>query len=67
MKANQPFQYKDALTEIEKIVQQIEQGEPDIDELTAMVKRAAELIKLCKAKLRNTGEELDHLLTELND
>ena len=60
MKANQPFQYKDALTEIE-------QGEPDIDELTAMVKRAAELIKLCKAKLRNTGEELDHLLTELND
>ncbi|MCK5280741.1 MAG: exodeoxyribonuclease VII small subunit, partial [Cyclobacteriaceae bacterium] len=42
------FNYKKALEEIEVIVQKIENEDPDVDELSTMVKRAAELIKQCK-------------------
>jgi exodeoxyribonuclease VII small subunit len=65
--ADKAFQYKLALEEIERIVQQIESGDPDIDELTGLVKRASELIKQCKTQLRETGESLEKIITDLND
>ena len=39
------FSYKSALEEIELIVHKIENEEPDVDELSALVKQAATLIK----------------------
>ena len=54
--------YKQALEEIEQIVNKIENEEPDIDELSTMVKRAAELIKSCKAKLKDTGADLEKII-----
>ena len=61
------FNYKKALEEIEVIVQKIENEDPDVDELSTMVKRAAELIKQCKTKLKSTGEELDGIIQDLED
>ena len=61
------FNYKKALEEIEVIVQKIENEDPDVDELSTMVKRAAELIKQCKTKLKTTGEELEDIIQDLED
>lgn len=61
------FNYKKALEEIEVIVQKIENEDPNVDDLSTMVKRAAELIKQCKSKLRDTGEELDGIIQDLED
>ena len=61
------FNYKKALEEIEVIVQRIENEEPDVDKLADLVKRAAELIKQCKSKLRDTGEELDSIIQDHED
>ncbi|MCK5701872.1 MAG: exodeoxyribonuclease VII small subunit [Cyclobacteriaceae bacterium] len=61
------FNYKKALEEIEVIVQKIENEDPDVDELSTMVKRAAELIKQCKTKLKTTGEELDGIIQDLEE
>ncbi len=61
------FNYKKALEEIELIVQKIENEESDIDELSEMVKRAAELIKQCKAKLKDTNAELEGIIQNLQD
>ena len=61
------FNYKKALEEIEGIVQKIENEEPDVDELSTMVKRAAELIKQCKTKLKTTGEELEDIIQDLEE
>lgn len=61
------FNYQKALAEIELIVQQIESGEPDIDELSDLVKKAADLIKLCKNKLRDTGKELEKIVQDLEN
>ncbi|ELR71486.1 hypothetical protein C900_02549 [Fulvivirga imtechensis AK7] len=65
--SNKYVTYKESLEEIENIIQKIESGEPDIDELSALVKRAATLIKECKKKLRRTEEDLSQTLGELED
>jgi exodeoxyribonuclease VII small subunit len=65
--AAKKFQYKNALNEIEQIVDKIENEEIDIDELSELVKRAAELIKMCKTKLRTTGQELDEVIDKLEE
>ncbi|MGI6573546.1 MAG: exodeoxyribonuclease VII small subunit [Fermentimonas sp.] len=57
--------YSEAKKELETIVKSIETGELDVDLLTAKVKRASELITLCKEKLTTTDEELQKLLEEM--
>lgn len=59
--------YTDAITEIEQIVAELENGELDVDNLSAKVKRASELIKLCKTKLRSTEEEIEDVLKDLEE
>ena len=63
--AAKKFNYKNALEEIEQIVRKIETEE--VDELTELVKKAADLIKLCKTKLRNTGSELEDVINKLDE
>ncbi len=43
----------------------IEDGEMDVDLLTAKVKRASELLALCKEKLKTTDEELQKILEDM--
>lgn len=57
--------YSQAKKELEEIVTFIESGKLDIDALTNSVKRAAELISLCKQKLTKTDKELQKILEEI--
>ncbi len=59
--------YKSATEELEQIAHQIENKEPDIDELGKMVKRAKDLILFCKKRLKATEEDIDSALGELED
>ncbi len=59
------FNYKKALEEIEAIVERIESEEVDVDELAELVKKASALIKQCKGKLRDTGDELEKIMEEM--
>ncbi len=58
--------YTEAILELEEIVSSIENEDVNVDELSVKVKRAAELIKICKAKLHNTEEEVNSILKEIN-
>jgi len=58
--------YTEAFAELQTIVSEIEQGEISVDELSEKVKRASILIKICKAKLTTTKEDLDKILKELD-
>ena len=58
--------YTEAFEELQEIVSEIEQGEISVDELSAKVKRAAELIKICKTKLTTTEEDVNKILKELD-
>lgn len=57
--------YQNAFNELQAIVEEIEQGEISVDELSEKVKRAAGLIKVCKAKLTATEEDVNKILEEL--
>jgi len=59
--------YSRALSELEKIIAEIESEETDLDVLSEKVKRAASLIKLCRAKLRSTEEEVKKALSEIEE
>lgn len=56
--------YREALEEIESIVGEIEGETVDVDVLAEKVKRAAYLIKYCKAKLKSTESEIKKVLKE---
>jgi len=57
--------FNKAVEELENILEQIESGELDVDELSGKVKKASELLRLCQAKLRDTEEEIDKIINDM--
>jgi exodeoxyribonuclease VII small subunit len=57
--------YTEAFQELQEIVAEIEKGETTVDVLSQKVKRAAELIQLCKKTLRETEGDVNSILQEL--
>lgn len=56
--------YEQAMKRLEEIVSSIDNGELDIDSLSANLKEAQELIKFCRDKLYKTDNEIKKLLEE---
>lgn len=54
--------YEAAFEELQEIVSRIEEGDIGVDELSAKVKRAAELIAFCKGKLKSVEEDVDKVV-----
>ncbi len=63
--AKKELSYKDAVSEIQEILHQIEDDELDIDILSEKVKKVSTLIKLCKKKLHQTEEEVQKILDDI--
>lgn len=54
--------YTEAMTEIEKILKRFRAEEMSVDDLTREVKRATELIALCKERLLKSEAEVKKVL-----
>lgn len=59
---NQETKYEEAYAELQTIVRKMENDELDIDQMSEHLKRAQELIRLCKDKLTKTDEEIKKIL-----
>ena len=59
--------YRDAIEELEIILRALETDAVDVDDLTARVERSAELIRLCRRKLRHAEASLDQVFDTLDD
>ncbi len=57
--------YTQAAERLDEIVRQIEAGTLALDELSAKVKEATELVKFCKKRLLETDESIEKLLENL--
>ena len=57
--------YSEAISEIEEILEKIENEELDVDELADKVKRVSSLLKICKDKLLKTNEQVEQILKEM--
>lgn len=58
---NHPQKYEEAFARLQEIVRKMEGGQLDIDQITAHMKEAQELITLCKTRLTETEKEIDKL------
>lgn len=53
--------YNDAMEQINAILEKLNNEELDIDSLSKEIKKATELISLCKHKLKDAQQEIDKL------
>lgn len=63
--SNDTNNYTAAYEELQRIVSEIENGEISVDELSEKVKRATQLIRICKLKLTTTEEDVSKILRDL--
>ena len=59
--------YRQATDELETILRALETDQIDVDDLTARVERSAELIRLCRHKLRHAEASLDKVFDTLDE
>lgn len=64
---HESMDYTSAFTELQAIVSEIEDGQITVDQLSEKVKRATQLIKICKTKLSTTEEDVNKILKELDE
>lgn len=57
----EPGSYQDAWTELQKIVQELQEGSVGIDALTDKIERAATLVRFCRERLRATEAAVERL------
>lgn len=62
--AKETLKYEEAMTRLENLVADMENGNLDIDSLCEKVKTAQKLIKMCRDKLTRTDEEIRKILTD---
>ena len=58
------IKYEEAMRQLQEIVRKMENDELDIDQMSDQLKKAQELIKLCRDKLTKTDEEIQKLLAK---
>ena len=61
------IKYTQAFEELQEIVTAMEDAKIYIDELDIKIKRASELLKICKDKLFKTEKNVQKILTEINN
>jgi len=59
--------YTEAFAELQEIVTEIENEEIGIDLLESRIKRASELLKICKDKLYKTDKSVTDILQEIKE
>ena len=65
-KAEEPARYAEMMEELEQILDQLESDSIDVDELSARVKRASELIRLCRQRLVGSQTEIEQVVADLD-
>lgn len=59
--------YSAAVKELEEIVQLMQSPDCSVDNLGKYTKRSAVLLKICKAKLTSTNEEVQKIIQQLDE
>jgi exodeoxyribonuclease VII small subunit len=59
--------YAEALAELEAILGQLEDDHVDVDLLATKVRRAADLIELCRARIESARIEVTRVVDQVTD
>lgn len=61
------IKYKEAMEELKAILGELELEKIDVDEVSLKVRRAVELIKLCREKIEKTELEVKKIVNEFDE
>ena len=64
MTTKKPIKYSEAVEELNAILEDLGSEKIDVDEVSLKVKRAVELIKICREKIENTELEVRKIVKE---
>jgi exodeoxyribonuclease VII small subunit len=56
--------FEEAMSQLEKIVDRLEEGDVPLEEAITIYKEGMDLSKLCQGKLKNVEEQLAQIITE---
>ena len=59
--------YAEAMTELDEILDELEGDHLDVDALAERVRRASELIKLCRTRITRAQEDVDRIVSDLEE
>ncbi len=62
--AQKELTYTEAMAEVERILERIQREEVSVDTLAAEVKRATELLALCKKRLVKSEQQIEKELAK---
>lgn len=62
-----PLSFREAMDELEGILERIEGEEIDIDQLAEELRRAAQLLDLCRGKIRKAEVEVTQIVQSLEE
>lgn len=66
--SKQKISYSEAVAELEKILSELENNsEVNMDVIAQKVKRAAELMEICKKQLHEIDNELEKILEDIDN
>ena len=59
--------YAEAMRELEQILDELEGDDLDVDVLAVRVRRASELIAVCRARITRAEDDVSNIVTALDD
>ena len=65
-KVEKEKKFEENIQELEKIINELESGEVDLDASIEKYTQAMKLVSLCDNKLKNVEEQVNKILTENN-
>jgi exodeoxyribonuclease VII small subunit len=65
--ASDETSYREALSEIESILADLERDAVDVDELAVKVARAADLIRVCRSRIAHARMQVEEIVADLDD
>lgn len=66
MSEKQEIGFTEAMRDLERILGEIEEDEVDIDALGERLKRASELLEICREKIRKAEVEVGQIVDQLH-
>jgi exodeoxyribonuclease VII small subunit len=65
--ASDDIAYADAMAELEAILAEIEQEDVDIDVLAEKVRRASDLVRICRERIQGARMHVEQVVTEMSE
>ena len=59
--------YAEAISELEDILEELEGDQLDVDVLAERVRRASELVKVCRERIARARADVDAIVAELDE